>query len=85
MPNCIIKGIQDKLWIEYENYDGELQINAVYLDQDRLKTDIYDYLSESVLEKADTSMREDFAELQAEIAFERSKRYKRFYAESEVY
>lgn len=80
MPNCLIKGIQNKLWIEYENYSGELQIDAIYLDQDRNKTDIYDYLSESVLEKADESMREDWAELQADIAFERSKNYRRFYA-----
>ena len=85
MPTCLIKGIQDKLWVHYDNDSGELEINVIYLDQDRLKTDIYDYLSESVLEKADESMREDFAELQAEIAFERSKRYKRFYDESEVY
>lgn len=84
MPNCLIKGIQNKLWIEYANYDGELQINAIYLDQDRNKTDLYDYLSESVLEKADESMREDFAELQADLAFERSKNYRRFYADSEV-
>ena len=80
MPNCLIKGIQNKLWIEYENYSGELQINAIYLDQDRNKVDIYDYLSESVLEKADTSMREDWAELKAEQAFEQSKNYRRFYA-----
>lgn len=84
MPNCLIKGIQNKLWIEYENYAGELQINAIYLDQDRNKTDLYDYLSESVLEKADESMREDFAELQADIAFERSKNYRRFYASEEA-
>lgn len=73
MPTCLIKGIQDKLWIEYANYDGELQIDAIYLHTDPNKTDIYDYLTESVLEKADSSMREDYAELKVYMEQERYK------------
>ena len=73
MPNTLIKGIQDKLWVAYSNYGGDIEIDSIYLDSDANRTDIYDYLSQSVLEKADSSMREDWAELKAEEAHERYK------------
>ena len=73
MPNCLIKGIQDKIWVKYSNYSGELEIESIYIDSDSEQVDIYDYLSQSVLEKADSSMREDWAELQAEQSQERYK------------
>ena len=81
MPNTLIKGIQDKLWVSYSNYGGDIEIDSIYIDSDKERTDIYDYLSQSVLEKADSSMREDWAELQAEEAHERYKcsRYYDFY------
>ena len=73
MPNTLIKGIQDKLWVSYSNYGGDIEIDSIYIDSDANKTDIYDYLSQSVLEKADSSMREDRAELKA---IESQERYK---------
>ena len=73
MPNTLIKGIQDKLWISYTDYDGELEIESIYVDSDKERTNIFDYLSDDVLEKADSSMREDYAELQAEFSHERYK------------
>ena len=73
MPNTLIKGIQDKLWVSYSNYSGDLEIDSIYIDSDVNKTDIYDYLSSSVKEKAYESMREDWAELKAEEAHERYK------------
>lgn len=73
MPNCIIKGLQDKLWVSYSNYSGELEIDSIYLDSDPERTDIYDYLSFSVVEKAYSSMREDWAELKACESQERHK------------
>lgn len=81
MPNTLIKGIQDKLWVSYSNYGGDIEIDSIYLDSDANRTDIYDYLSQSVLEKADSSMREDWSELKAEEAHERYKcsRYYDFY------
>ena len=78
MPNCTIKGIQDKIWIEYSDYDGELEIDAIYLDSDKNRTDIYDYLSKDIIDKAYDSIREDWEELQAYLAHERFKN-KRFY------
>ena len=73
MPNCIIKGLQDKLWVSYSNYSGELEIDSIYLDSDPERTDICDYLSWSMLEKAYTTMREDWAELKACESQERHK------------
>ena len=73
MPNTLIKKIQDKLWISYSDYDGELEIESIYVDSDKERTNIFDYLSDDVLEKADSSMREDYAELQAEFSHERYK------------
>ena len=73
MPNTLIKGIQDKLWISYTDYDGELEIESIYVDSDKERTNIFDYLSADVLEKADVSMRKDWAELQAEFSHERYK------------
>ena len=73
MPNCIIKGIQDKIWIEYSDYDGELEIDAIYLDSDKNRTDVYDYLSKDVIDKAYESIREDWEELQAYLAHEKYK------------
>ena len=67
MPNCLIKGVQDKLWVNYyEDIGNELYIYSVYLDSDTNRTNIIDYLSESVTAKAVTSMREDWAEIEAE-------------------
>ena len=69
MPNCLIKGIQDKLWVNYyEDIGNELYIYSVYLDSDLNRTNIIDYLSESVTAKAVTSMREDWAEIEAELS-----------------
>ena len=69
MPNCLIKGIQDKLWVNYyEDIGNELYIYSVYLDSDPNRTNIIDYLSESVTAKADTSMRKDWAEVEAEFS-----------------
>ena len=69
MPNCLIKGIQDKLWVNYyEDIGNELYIYSVYLDSDPNRTNIIDYLSESVTAKAVTSMREDWAEIEAEFS-----------------
>jgi len=81
MPNTLIKGIQDKLWVSYSNYGGDIEIDSIYIDSDKERTDIYDYLSQSVLEKADSSMRKDWAELKAEESHERYKcsRYYDFY------
>jgi len=73
MPNCLIKGIQDKLWVSYSDYDGDPEIVSIYVDSDRERTNVYDYLAPDVLEKADLSMREDWAELQAEFSHERYK------------
>lgn len=73
MPNCLIKGIQDKLWILYSDYGGDPEIDSIYVDSDKERTNIYDYLAPDVLEKADLSMREDWAELQAEFSHERYK------------
>ena len=73
MPNCLINGIQDKLWISYTDYDGDPEINSIYVGSDNERTNIYDYLSADVLEKANSSMREDYAELQAEFSHERYK------------
>ena len=73
MSSCIIKALQDKLWVSYSNYSGELEIDSIYLDSDPERTDIYDYLALSVLEKADSSMLEDWAELKADGAHERHK------------
>ena len=73
MPNTLIKGIQDKLWISYTDYDGELEIDSIYIDSDKERTNLFDYLSADVLEKADVSMREDYAELQAEFSHDRYK------------
>jgi len=80
MPNTLIKGLQDKLWVSYSNYSGELEIDCIYLDSDPERTDIYDYLSLSMLEKAYTAIMEDFAELKA---CESQERYKcaRYYDE----
>ena len=73
MPNTLIKGIQDKLWIAYTVYYCEPGIDSIYVDSDKERTNIYDYLSADVLKKADLSMREDYAELQAEFSHERYK------------
>lgn len=73
MPTCLIKGIQDKLWVSYSNCSSDLEIDSIYVNSDVNRTDIYDYLSQSVLEKADSSMREDWAELKAEESHERYK------------
>lgn len=81
MPSTLIKGIQDKLWVSYSNYGGDIEIDSIYVNSDKDRTDIYDYLSQSVLEKADSSMREDWAELKAIESQERYKcsRYYDFY------
>ena len=69
MPNCLIKGIQDKLWVNYyEDIGNELYIFAIYADSDLGRTNIMDYVSDSVLAKADTSMRKDWAEVEAEFS-----------------
>ena len=73
MPTCLIKGIQDKLWVSYSNYSGDLEIDSIYVNSDNDRTDIYDYLSPSVKENAYESMREDWAELKA---IESQERYK---------
>ena len=73
MPSTLIKGIQDKLWVKYSNYSGDLEIDSIYLDSDSDKVDIYDYLLPSVKEKAYKSMREDWAELKAVESHERYK------------
>lgn len=73
MTICIIKGIQDKLWVSYSNYGGDLEIDSIYIDSDVNKIDLYDYLSSSVKEKAYESMREDWAELKAVESHERYK------------
>lgn len=81
MPNTLIKGIQDKLWVSYSNYGGDIEIDSIYIDSDVNKIDVYDYLSSSVKEKAYESMRKDWAELKAEESHERYKcsRYYDFY------
>ena len=61
MPNCLIKGIQDRIWVQYSDYSGDPEIDNIFLDGSDV--DIYDYLSQSMLEKAEESMREDWAEL----------------------
>ena len=67
MPNCLIKGIQDKLWVGYyEDINNELYIDSIYLDSDPNSTNLIDYLNDSIMYKADTSMREDWAEIEAE-------------------
>ena len=67
MPNCLIKGIQDKLWVNYyQDMGNELYINGIYLDSDANNINIIDYISDSVMAKADTSMREDWADIEAQ-------------------
>lgn len=72
--NVLIKGLHNAdLWVSYSNNDGELDIDSIYLGTDPERQDLYDFLSDSVIEKADSTMREDFAEIQAESSHERYK------------
>lgn len=50
------------LWISYSEWSGDLQLDSIYLGSDPQRTDLIDFLSDSVLAHADSVMREDWNE-----------------------
>ena len=63
MPNVKIQGLYAaNLWVEYNEYRGEIQVDSIYIGSDPEREDIYDFVSDRVKELADETMREDWAE-----------------------
>ena len=67
MPNVKIQGLYAaNLWVEYNEYSGEIQVDSIYIGSDPDREDIYDFVSDRVKELADETMREDWAETLAD-------------------
>ena len=67
MPNVKIQGLYAaNLWVEYNEYRGEIQVDSIYIGSDPEREDIYDFVSDRVKELADETMREDWAETLAD-------------------
>ena len=67
MPNVKIQGLYAaNLWVEYNEYSGEIQVDSIYIGSDPEREDIYDFVSDRVKELADETMREDWAETLAD-------------------
>ena len=67
MPNVKIQGLYAaNLWVEYNEYCGEIQVDSIYIGSDPEREDIYDFVSDRVKELADETMREDWAETLAD-------------------
>ena len=80
MPNIKIKQLFEiDLWVNYSDTWGEPEINAIYVGSDPERVDLYDLLSESVLQKAHEDMWQDWRETNAELAHESEKHRKRFW------
>lgn len=68
MPHAILKYHNTKFWVDYSIDDNRPVIDCVYFYGDNSQTDLYDYLSESVLDSAYEVALQDWAELQVERA-----------------
>ena len=67
MPNVKIQGLYAaNLWVEYNEYRVENQVDSIYIGSDPVREDIYDFVSDRVKELADETMREDWAETLAD-------------------
>ena len=50
------------LWAEYSEWGGELQLESIYLGSDPKRTDLIDFLSDSVLDHANSVINQDWIE-----------------------
>ena len=80
MPNIKIKQLFEiDLWVDYSDTWGEPEINSIYVGSDPERVDLYDLLSESVINTAHEAMMQDWHETNAELAHESEKHRKRFW------
>ena len=56
------------LWATYSEWDGELQLESIYLGSDPARVDLIDFLSESVLDHANEVIAQDWVESRIDIA-----------------
>ena len=52
----------DDLWLEYSEWDGEIEIDSIYIGSDPKRTNLCDYLSDSVMSHALEQAKQDWLE-----------------------
>lgn len=52
----------DDLWVSYSEWGGELEIDSIYLGSDPSRTNLCDYMSDSVMSHANERIKEDWQE-----------------------
>lgn len=50
------------VWIDYSEFGGELDINAIYSGSDPQRVDMTDFMAEDVIKHAFSRIRTDYAE-----------------------
>ena len=56
------------LWASYSEWDGELQLESIYLGSDPARIDLIDFMSDSVLDHANEVIAQDWVESRIDIA-----------------
>ena len=56
------------LWVTYSEWDGELQLESIYLGSDPARIDLIDFMSDSVLDHAEAVIHQDWIESAADRA-----------------